>query len=101
NEELFKLEVDILAPCALENQITKDNARHIRAKILAEGANGPTTPEADEILHQKGVFLLPDILANAGGVTVSYFEWVQDIQAHFWELDDINKELTRIMVKGF
>jgi len=101
NAELFKLDVDILAPCALENQITKDNAPGIRAKIIAEGANGPTTPEADEILHRKGVFLLPDILANAGGVTVSYFEWVQDIQAHFWQLEDINKELTRIMVKGF
>jgi len=100
-EELFKLEVDILAPCALENQITKDNARAIRAKIVAEGANGPTTPEADEILCRKGVFMLPDILANAGGVTVSYFEWVQDIQAHFWQLEDINKELARIMTKGF
>ncbi|MBU1693435.1 MAG: Glu/Leu/Phe/Val dehydrogenase [Verrucomicrobia bacterium] len=101
NEEVLKLNVDILAPCALENQITKANAHGIRAKIIAEGANGPTTPEADEILFRKGVFMLPDILANAGGVTVSYFEWVQDIQAHFWQLEDINKELTRIMVKGF
>ncbi|MBN1270289.1 MAG: Glu/Leu/Phe/Val dehydrogenase [Kiritimatiellae bacterium] len=101
NEELFKLKVDILAPCALENQITKDNAKHIQAKILAEGANGPTTPEADRILFEKGVFVLPDILANAGGVTVSYFEWVQDLQSHFWELEGINKELTRIMTKGF
>lgn len=101
NAELFKLEVDILAPCALENQITKENAAGIRAKIVAEGANGPSTPEADEILHRKGVFMLPDILANAGGVTVSYFEWVQDIQAHFWQLEDINKELARIMTKGF
>lgn len=101
NRELFKLDVDILAPCALENQITEHNAPHIRAKILVEGANGPTTPEADRILHEKGVFLLPDILANAGGVTVSYFEWVQDLQSHFWRVEDINKELQRIMSKGF
>ena len=101
NEELFAMDLDILAPCALENQITAANARRIRAKIIAEGANGPTTPEADKILHEMGVFVLPDILANAGGVTVSYFEWVQDIQSHFWELDDINNELARIMTKSF
>lgn len=101
NRELIKMDVEILAPCAMENQITASNARQIKARILAEGANGPTTPEADQILHQKGVFVLPDILTNAGGVTVSYFEWVQDLQSHFWQLDDINKELTRIMTRGF
>ncbi len=101
NAELFGMDADILAPCAMENQITAENAHKIRAKILVEGANGPTTPEADAILHRNGVFVLPDILANAGGVTVSYFEWVQDLQSHFWELDDINSELTRIMTRGF
>lgn len=101
NEELFNLDVDILAPCALENQITKENAPKIKAKIIAEGANGPTTPEADEIFHKNGIMVLPDILTNAGGVTVSYFEWVQDLQAHFWELEDIDRELKRIMTKSF
>ncbi|MBI5573831.1 MAG: Glu/Leu/Phe/Val dehydrogenase [Elusimicrobia bacterium] len=101
NEELFNLEVDILAPCALENQITKENAPNIKAKIIAEGANGPTTPEADEIFHKNGIMVLPDILTNAGGVTVSYFEWVQDLQSHFWQLEDIDNELKRIMTKSF
>lgn len=101
NEELFGLEVDILAPCALENQITKENAPKIKAKIVAEGANGPTTPEADEILYRNGVMVLPDILTNAGGVTVSYFEWVQDLQSHFWDTDAIDNELRRIMIKSF
>ncbi|MDO8734024.1 MAG: Glu/Leu/Phe/Val dehydrogenase [Elusimicrobiota bacterium] len=101
NEELFNLDVDILSPCALENQITKENAPKIKAKIIAEGANGPTTPEADEIFHKNGIMVLPDILTNAGGVTVSYFEWVQDLQAHFWELEGIDRELKRIMTKSF
>ncbi len=101
NEELFNLEVDILSPCALENQITKENAPKIKAKIIAEGANGPTTPEADEIFHKNGIMVLPDILTNAGGVTVSYFEWVQDLQSHFWQLEDIDNELKRIMTKSF
>ena len=101
NEELFQMDVDILAPCALENQITKENAPKIKAKIIAEGANGPTTPEADEIFHKNGVMVLPDILTNAGGVTVSYFEWVQDLQSHFWELEGIERELKRIMTKSF
>lgn len=101
NETLIALDVDILAPCAMENQITAQNAGSIRARIVAEGANGPTTPDADEILQQKGIFILPDILANAGGVTVSYFEWVQDLQSHFWQLEDINKELERIMTRSF
>ncbi len=101
NQELFGMDATILAPCALENQITKENAGKIKAKIIAEGANGPTTPEADEILFKNGVFVLPDILTNAGGVTVSYFEWVQDLQAHFWQLKEINEELTLIMTKSF
>ncbi|MFA5780078.1 MAG: Glu/Leu/Phe/Val dehydrogenase [Elusimicrobiota bacterium] len=101
NEELFNLDIDILAPCALENQITKENAPKIKAKIIAEGANGPTTPEADEVFHKNGVMVLPDILTNAGGVTVSYFEWVQDLQSHFWQLEDIDNELKRIMTKSF
>ncbi len=101
NEELFGLEVDILAPCALENQITSRNAAKIKAKIIAEGANGPTTPNADKILYDNGVMVLPDILTNAGGVTVSYFEWVQDLQSHFWRLEDIDNELKRIMTKSF
>lgn len=101
NEDLFSLDVDILSPCALENQITRENAPKIKARIIAEGANGPTTPEADEILYKNGVMVLPDILTNAGGVTVSYFEWVQDLQSHFWQLEDIDEELKRIMTKSF
>jgi glutamate dehydrogenase (NAD(P)+) len=101
NEELITLDVDIVAPCALENQITKENAGKVKAKIVAEGANGPTTPDADKILYDNGIFVLPDVLTNAGGVTVSYFEWVQDIQSHFWQLEDIDKELKGIMTKSF
>lgn len=101
NRALFELDVDILAPCALENQITAENAKTIKARIIVEGANGPTTPEADRILHERNIFVLPDILANAGGVTVSYFEWVQDLQSHFWELEGVNRELKRIMTKAF
>src|SRR5207302_9294662 len=78
NDDLLKIECDVLAPAALENQITSHNAGYLRCKLVVEGANGPTTPEADEILHKRGIVLVPDILANAGGVTVSYFEWVQD-----------------------
>ena len=85
NDELLELPCDILVPAALEEQITGDNAPRIRPKILAEGANGPTTPEADRILFENNVFVIPDILANAGGVTVSYFEWVQDLQSFFWD----------------
>ena len=81
---LLEIECDVLAPCATENQITSENADRIKCKILAEGANGPTTPKADKILHDKGIFVIPDILANAGGVTVSYFEWVQDRMGYFW-----------------
>lgn len=101
NKQLLELPVDILVPAALENQITHANANNIKAKIIVEGANGPTTPEADVILNKKGVILVPDILANAGGVVVSYFEWVQDLQSFFWEEGEINANLERIMVSAF
>ncbi|MBI3287662.1 MAG: glutamate dehydrogenase, partial [Chloroflexi bacterium] len=101
NEELLELSCDVLIPSALENAITGANADRIVAKIIAEGANGPTTPEADEILYQKGVWVIPDILCNAGGVTVSYFEWVQGLQFFFWSEEEINKRLEAIMVRSF
>jgi glutamate dehydrogenase (NAD(P)+) len=101
NEELLELDCDILIPAALENQITEKNAPRIRAKIIAEGANGPTTTEADEILNDKGIFVVPDILANAGGVTVSYFEWVQNLQELLWSEEEVLDRLTRIMQRSF
>ena len=101
NSELLELDVDVLVPAALENQITKDNADKIKAKYIAEVANGPTTPEADEILHEKGIFLTPDILTNAGGVTVSYFEWVQNRMGYYWDIDEVNKKLELRMHKAF
>ncbi len=101
NEDVLELEVDVLLPCALENVITKENAGRIKAKISGEGANGPTTIDADEILFKNGVLVLPDILANAGGVTVSYFEWVQDLQNYFWTEDEVNERLNRIITKAF
>jgi len=101
NDRLLELECDVLVPAALENQITLANASRIRAKIVAEAANGPTTPGADEVLHKNGVFLIPDILANAGGVTVSYFEWVQSLQAFFWEEAQVNHHLEKVMTRAF
>ena len=100
-EELLALECDILVPAALENAITEANAGAVRAKIISEAANGPVTPEADRILDQKGVFLIPDILCNAGGVTVSYFEWVQDENHLFWDEQDVNAKLEKIMKRSF
>ncbi len=97
NEELFTMECDIIVPSALENAITKENAGKIKAKLIAESANGPTTPEADKILSEKGVYVIPDILCNAGGVTVSYFEWAQNEQHYFWEAEDIFSRLEKIM----
>jgi glutamate dehydrogenase (NAD(P)+) len=101
NDQLFSLDVDVLVPAALENQINEDNAPKIRAKIVAEGANGPTTPEAHRYLHEHGVFVIPDILANAGGVTTSYFEWVQDRHGYFWEEDEVNRRLEVKMMEAF
>src|SRR3974377_1754987 len=99
NADLLELKCDILVPAALEMQITKENAQRLQCRILAEGANGPTTLEADRIVKEKGVFLIPDILANAGGVVVSYFEWVQDLQNFFWTEEEVNKKLREILVK--
>jgi glutamate dehydrogenase (NAD(P)+) len=101
NAELLELECEVLMPCALENQLTATNAAQVRAKIVAEGANGPLTPEADEILLDKGVFILPDIVCNSGGVIVSYFEWVQDLQSFFWDEEEVNERLRRIMLRSF
>ena len=101
NAEVLETECDVLIPAALENQITARNAERIKAKIVAEAANGPTTPEADEILYERGVFMIPDILCNAGGVTVSYFEWVQDLNRDHWTEAEVNAKLKVIMVKAF
>lgn len=101
NEQLLALECDFLLPCAMENQITKANASDLQCKYIIEGANGPTTPEADDIIEERGIDLIPDILANAGGVTCSYFEWVQNLQSLFWDLDRVNQELERIMLAAF
>src|SRR5262249_28174196 len=97
NQELLELACDILIPAATDNQITSHNAGNIKARIIAEGANGPTTAKADEILEEKRVFVVPDILANAGGVTVSYFEWAQDRQGYFWKESEVNERLGDIM----
>jgi glutamate dehydrogenase (NAD(P)+) len=101
NDKLFALDVDILVPAALENQITINNAPSIRAKIVIEGANGPTTPDAHHHLHQRGVFVVPDILANSAGVTASYFEWVQDRYGYFWTEKEVNERLESKMQEAF
>jgi glutamate dehydrogenase (NAD(P)+) len=101
NEELLTLKCDVLVPAALENVITSKNAAQIKARIICEGANGPTTARADAILDEKGIFVIPDILANAGGVTVSYFEWVQDRGGYFWDEETVNERLEKIMSKAF
>ena len=101
NTEILELDCEILVPAALENQITEHNASSIKARIVAEAANGPTTPEADQILYDRGVYVIPDILCNAGGVTVSYFEWVQDMQSFFWTESRINESLHEIMDRAF
>jgi len=101
NAELLALPCDILVPAAMENQITAANATQVKARIVVEGANGPTTPEASKILCDNGVFVIPDILANAGGVIVSYFEWVQNIESFFWEEEEINDRLRRVMTNAF
>jgi len=101
NEELLEMECDVLVPAALGGQIRRDNAPRVRARMIVEGANEPLTSEADEILEGKGTIVVPDILANAGGVTVSYFEWVQNLQQFRWELDHVNRELEKVMVRSF
>ena len=101
NQELLGVKCDVLMPCAMENQITRVTAPNVQARMIAEGANGPTTPEADDILLEKNVQVIPDILCNAGGVVVSYFEWVQSLQQLFWEEDDVTHRLERIMIRGF
>jgi glutamate dehydrogenase (NAD(P)+) len=101
NAELLELDVDVLIPAALEHQIRSDNAASVKARMIIEGANGPTTREADDVLTDRGVVIVPDILANAGGVVVSYFEWVQDLQCFFWDEAEVNRNLERTMVRSF
>jgi glutamate dehydrogenase (NAD(P)+) len=101
NEELLLLDCDVLAPCALEQVITEENADRVKAKVILEGANGPLTPAADEILDARGVLILPDVLVNAGGVVVSYFEWVQGLQEYFWKEDEVNARLNEIVTRAF
>ncbi len=101
NEELLELDVQILAPAALEGQLTSENAPRVKAKIIMEGANGPTTPEADDIFYSRGILLVPDILANGGGVSVSYFEWVQDLANFFWTKNEVDEKLENVMVRAF
>ncbi len=101
NAELLELEVDVLAPCALENQITSENADRIKAKVITEGANGPTTPEADAILFSKGIVVIPDILANSGGVVVSYFEWVQNLQSYYWSFEEVQQKEDALLSGAF
>jgi glutamate dehydrogenase (NAD(P)+) len=101
NTELLEIECDILVPAAMENQIHRDNASKLKCRMIVEGANGPTTPEADDILFERGIFVIPDILANAGGVTVSYFEWVQNVQELFWSEEEVGDRLQRAMTRAF
>jgi len=101
NEDHLEIDCDILVPAALKNAIVRSNASSIKAKIISEGANGPTTIEANEILHKLGVLVVPDILANAGGVTVSYFEWVQNLNRTRWTREEVNSKLESIMLKAF
>jgi glutamate dehydrogenase (NAD(P)+) len=101
NEEVLTADVDMLIPAALQNQITEPIARKLKAKVIVEGANGPTTADADKILNERGIIAAPDILANAGGVIVSYFEWVQNIQNLYWDEDEVNRNLERIMNRAF
>jgi glutamate dehydrogenase (NAD(P)+) len=101
NAELLELECEVLIPAAMQGVITERNAPRIQARIVAEAANGPTTPGADDLLRSRGVMVIPDILCNAGGVTVSYFEWVQDREEFFWTIDEINARLRRVMVRSF
>jgi glutamate dehydrogenase (NAD(P)+) len=101
NDDLVLLDVDVLAPCALEQVITSENADKVRARMICEGANGPVTPAADEILEDKGILILPDVLANAGGVVVSYFEWVQGLQEYFWKEAEVNAKLNDITTRAF
>ena len=100
-KEILYSDVDVFVPAALENQITTDNAEKVEAEIIVEGANGPITKKADNIINEKGIHVVPDILANSGGVVVSYFEWVQGIQSFFWDEDEVNKHLKRIMLGSF
>jgi glutamate dehydrogenase (NAD(P)+) len=101
DDQFWEVDCDILIPAALEQQITTANAGRIKARMIIEGANGPTTPAADDILQERGILVLPDVIANAGGVTVSYFEWVQDFSSFFWSEDEINARLVKIMQEAF
>jgi glutamate dehydrogenase (NAD(P)+) len=101
NDELLTIDCDVLIPAALESQLTEHNGDRVRAQVIIEAANGPTTPEADDIFEDRGILVVPDILANAGGVTVSYFEWVQDLQAYFWDEDEVNEKLRSIMEHAY
>jgi glutamate dehydrogenase len=101
NKEILELECDILVPAAIENQITEENAHNIRAQIVVEAANGPTTIEGTQILTDRGILLVPDVLASAGGVTVSYFEWVQNNQGYYWTEEEVEEKLEKVMVKSF
>jgi glutamate dehydrogenase (NAD(P)+) len=101
NEEILETDCTILIPAALENQITKNNAANVSAKLVAEAANGPTTPEADEILHKNKIMVIPDVLANSGGVTVSYFEWLQNLRREYWTEEQVNSLLDKKMTEAF